>query len=268
MKSVLTIIKFCKEKYRILVEKKYSTISGTLVYFFIMSVVPFSFWASLLFGDRLWGRIREILELRLLSSLFPVLDFLEENAALATGKVGIVLLVTSLYSSTNLFYHMRRSGELLYRCETYQKGWKLRLSALVLLFLVLLSAALLIAVGWLGYRFLTASFSPAWNYIALYLFLSLLAFALSLFINGYVCPYRYPLRSFLPGSAITWGLWGVATLGFGVYLHFADFTKLYGAVSTVVVFFLFLYLMMNCFVVGVIFNSERLKDQPKVLKRF
>ena len=50
MKRLKTAVIFIKNKYDLLSRKKYTTLAGTLVFFLIMSVVPFVFWLTLVFG--------------------------------------------------------------------------------------------------------------------------------------------------------------------------------------------------------------------------
>ena len=65
------------------------------------------------------------------------------------------------------------------------------------------------------------------------------------------------------GTFLTIGAWAVAIIGFTVYLKISNMSKLYGALSTVIVFLLWLYVMTICFVSGVIFNSERIIAERK-----
>ena len=55
MKKIRNAIRWLKEQYQILAEKKYTTIAGTLVYFLIMSITPLAFWLTLLFGKHQLG---------------------------------------------------------------------------------------------------------------------------------------------------------------------------------------------------------------------
>ena len=79
----------------------------------------------------------------------------------------------------------------------------------------------------------------------------------------YICPFKENIRSFLPGTLITVGAWAVAVIGFSAYLKISNMSKLYGALSTVIVFLLWLYVLMICFIVGVIFNSEKILRKRK-----
>jgi len=102
-----------------------------------------------------------------------------------------------------------------------------------------------------------------WERIADYALLSVLAFGLALLLNAYICPYKTELKSFLPGTFITVFAWAIAVAGFSVYLNLSNMDKLYGALSAVIVFLLWLYVLMICFIVGVIFNSERIVAERK-----
>ena len=91
-----------------------------------------------------------------------------------------------------------------------------------------------------------------------YLLLVAMAYLLAILLNMYICPYKEKIRSFLPGATITVIAWALAVIGFSVYLKIGSMSKLYGALSTVIVFLLWLYVLMICFMIGVIFNSEKI----------
>ena len=75
------------------------------------------------------------------------------------------------------------------------------------------------------------------------------------------------MRSFLLGTLLTVSAWAVAVVGFAVYLKVSNMDKLYGALSTVIVFLLWLYTLMVCFIAGVIFNSEKITNSRKNARR-
>ncbi|MBR2023881.1 MAG: YihY/virulence factor BrkB family protein [Clostridia bacterium] len=257
---------FIKEKYDLLVAKKYTTLAGTLVFFFIMSVVPLTFWLTLLVG-KLPLPTERIFSLGVFQSVRNVFSYLQREAKNATASVSVLLLVTTLYSSTNLFYQMRRSGELIYAYSRGRSGWRVRLGALALTGIVTclcVAFFVLLAIGsFLFSRFL----SPTMERIADYVLLIALSFCLVLLLNAYVCPYKRPLKSFLKGTVITVATWVVAVTGFALYLKIGNVGKLYGALSAVIVFLLWLYVLMLCFIAGVIFNSEtQVCQNPKKKK--
>nr|MDE6505061.1 YihY/virulence factor BrkB family protein [Clostridia bacterium] len=127
--------------FRYYSDKRFSTIAGTLVYFLLMSIAPFLLWLTLVFGD---VHIEEFLNHNFLESVSPFLKYLKDSAESAASGAGIVLLITSLYSSTNFFYHLRRSGEIIYDSARVKGGLKIRIASL---FLIIAAIILVASIG-------------------------------------------------------------------------------------------------------------------------
>lgn len=266
METIKRAYGYVKDKYRLLTLKKYTTLAGTLVFFLIMSIVPLSFWLSLLLG-RLPIDAERILSLPVFESVKEVLFYVQREAKSATTSASIVLLVTTLYSSTTLFYQMRRSGEIIYDYKRLKKGFKVRLSALiVLLFVILLTLVFAVALA-LGTFLFSRILQGALERLADYALLIALSFGLVLLLNLYICPYKMPWKCFLKGTFVTVLAWAAAVIGFSVYLRIGNMDKLYGALSVIIVFLLWLYVLMICFVVGVILNSETVARERKLLHK-
>ena len=77
MRKVVNLFKVIKSKYDLLVLKKYTTIAGTLVFFLIMSVVPFAFWLTLLFGKLQFGG-ETLFQINVFDSVKNILAFIGE----------------------------------------------------------------------------------------------------------------------------------------------------------------------------------------------
>ena len=118
---------YLKEKYKILSLKRYTTLAGTLVFFLITSIVPFAFWLALFVG-KLPLDVSEVLQLPVFESVKNVLAYVQREAVNATASASLVLVITTLYSATNLFYQMRRSGEIIYEYRRPKKSLRLPLS--------------------------------------------------------------------------------------------------------------------------------------------
>ncbi|MBO5737580.1 MAG: YihY/virulence factor BrkB family protein [Clostridia bacterium] len=257
--------RYLRGKYDLLSLKKYSTIAGTLVFFLIMSIVPLSFWLSLLIG-RLPIQTEKVLSLPVFDSVKDILFYVQQEAANATTSASVILIFTTLYSSTNFFYQMRKSGELIYDHHPERQGLKIRLSALVLLIVVMATVIGFLLVFALGSFLFSRLLSKTWERIADYLLLAGVAFLLVLLLNIYVCPFKAKGRCFLLGTTVTVLAWAVAIFGFSVYLKISNVRRLYGALSTIIVFLLWLYILMIGFIVGVILNSERILKRHKKKK--
>ena len=113
------------ETFKLYSDKRFSTIAGTLVYFLLMSIAPFTLWLTLVFGN---VDVERFLSNELFESISPFLRSLKHSAESAASGAGLIFLATSLYSSTNFFYHLRRSGEIIYDSPRVRGGFKLRLS--------------------------------------------------------------------------------------------------------------------------------------------
>ncbi len=248
--------------FRYFSNKKFSTIAGTLVYFLLMSITPLLLWLTLLFGKI---NLDWILSHSLFSGASPFISYLKQEAEGAASSAGIVLLVTTLYSSTNFFYHLRRSGEIIYDCNRKKGGGiKLRLFSLVLIFALIVFIAIITAVGLLGGS-LFKGFMPKVIVIAVNtLVISTSAFMVALIFNKFICPYKVKTSEVLTGSLITTALWLIVAAGFNVYLQLASPEKLYGKIAVIFVFLLWCYVMMCCLVIGVIYNA--IYKRGRVLK--
>ena len=258
MGKIRSVYQYVRKKYDLLSLKKYTTIAGTLVFFLIMSIVPLSFWLTLVLG-KFSVDAEDILALPAFEAVKDVFLFVQREAAEATTGASVILIFTTLYSSTNLFYQMRRSGELIYDFHPKRQGLRLRLGALILMFIVMATVVVFLLVFAFGSFLFSRILSSTWERLADYALLAAVAFLLVLLLNAYVCPHKTKLKTFLPGTFITVISWIGAVIGFSVYLKISNMSQLYGALSMIIVFLLWLYVLMICFIVGVIFNSENVR---------
>lgn len=258
MEKIKSVYLFLRDKYRLLVEKKYTTLAGTLVFFLVMAVMPLAVWLTLVFG-RLHLPVENLIEMPVFSSVKNILLYIRKEARTQTAGASFFLVATALYSATGLFYHLRRSGELIYGYNRVKSGWKIRVSAVFITFAVMLLSGFGVLVIAFGGLLLNKLFT-GWIATALgYLLMIVVSFFLILLLNAYACPYKVPLKDYFFGSALTAAAWAVALVGFAVYLKFGNSGRLYGALSAVIVFMLWLYVLTVCFISGMILGSEKIK---------
>ena len=139
---------------------------------------------------------------------------------------------------------------------------------LLCLLLLLLAGISLFLVGVALLPRILPSFAAQ---VAVYLLFGCVVFALLLLLNLYICPYRVRVGDVVWGSLLTLLLGGAASFGFSIYVRFSSIGKLYGAAVFLILFLLWLYILMTCFVIGVIFNCyllEKDKKQKIVHKKF
>lgn len=240
--------------FGVLSAHRFTTVAGTLVFFLIMSLVPFLFWLSLLFGgaDALLDRV---LELELFGWARGLVEFLRENAEGATAGASVLLIATTLWSSSAFFFHLRRSGEIVYNVSRRGKGWRTRLAAIAVTMGAMLSIASAGGVL-LGITLLTRRL-PAWAALSVeFSALLVVGFLAAWLLNAYACPYRGKARALAAGSFLTSIAWLVASAAFSVYFRLSNPERLYGALSLVIVFLLWLYWLMICFTAGMVYNRR------------
>lgn len=256
MAAAVTFLKNLKNKIadtiKFYSDKKFSTIAGTLVYFLLMSIAPFILWLTLVFGN---VDVERFLSHELFENVSPVLRYMKQSAEKAASGAGIIFLITSLYSSTNFFYHLRRSGEIVYGSRGVKGGIKLRLVSLLLIAAAIILVALTASLTISGTAFLNAFMPEIISDIILLVFLVALAFAVALILNLFACPYKIKAEDAITGSLLTTVLWLIFIVGFGVYAKFSNPERLYGKIAALIVFLLWCYVMMSCFVIGMIKNG-------------
>lgn len=266
MKELVRYYRRLKDQYAVFAQKKYTTMAGVLVFFLILSVVPFSFWVILLFGEFLAGS-EEILSHELYEGAGEILGFLQQNAKEVSGGATFFLGATTLYSASNFFYHLRQCGEIIYGVPREKRGWAVRLSALV----ATLITVLLLGLFWGLFLGMVWVFNKIFPLLiarmSSYFLSAAIEFLTCLALNSYLCPFRLRWKNCVKGSLVTTLLWGIALAGFSFYIRFGNISKLYGAMTTVVVTLIWTYCMMICFVVGIIVNEQR-RGRAGALKRF
>jgi membrane protein len=239
---------------RRIADKRYTTLAGTLVYFLLMSITPFLLWISLLVGKGNW-QLGAIFNLPVFAEVRPFLLLIKQAAEEAAQEAGFILLIVSLWSSTNFLFHLRRSGEIIYDSKRVKGGLKLRFISALLILLVLLAFAVLAALVVLA-QSLPPILSFKWLAdSALLVFASLVAFSLCVGLNLFLCPYKIKFSEVVAGSLLTLLWWIVFCIGFGVYTNFANPERLYGKIASLFVFLLWCYFMMSGFVAGAIYNA-------------
>lgn len=254
-----------KHAWHLLRDEKFSTLAGSLVFFLTLSLMPFVFWLVLLFGKS--GLDAEyIFELELFGWAKELVLFFRENAEGAATGVSIFFLAATLWSSTGFFYHLRRIGEIIYRVPRGRGGWHVRVAAaaFTLLLLVGVGIAGLVLVGSV---YVAGGLPRPFFVIILYSLVFTFGFALACALNLYLCPRRCTLSALLPGSLFTSVSWLIASAAFNVYLLFSNPERLYGALSLIIIFLLWMYWMMICLVAGAIFNAARLRSIPALNAR-
>ena len=228
-----------------------TTIAGALAFFLVLSVVPLFFWLTLLFGRE---GLPEEPAFELFAWAEELISYLVKHAGEAASGAGVVLLLTTLWSASSFFYHLRRSGELLSGTSRPQGGLRTRL--LALLFTL---AVVVLLGGIVGLFILLGSLirplpQPFCGMLKAFLLFGG-SFLAAMLLNFYAAPKKAAKKRGKE-SLLVAVLWLGASAVFLVYARFGNKEQLYGALSLLIVFFLYLYWMMICLAAGLVLGKN------------
>ena len=189
---------------------------------------------------------------------------LNEIATKSTGAILGFSAVAVLWSASKGFYAINRGLRCVYRQDEDHGYVFLRLSSLLytLLFLFFLIAIFVLFVFGRQFFDLIIAWKPSLSDRAFLIAgirnLLLLVFLTFFFTLLYwlIPGRRYPLRMQLPGALLCSLGWILFTFLFTLYTdHFGNYSYLYGSLTAVVLFMLWLYFCMYILFLGAELNS-------------
>lgn len=184
----------------------------------------------------------------------------------SAGFAFVIGLGVALFSASGYVGAFSRASNAIYEIGEGRPFWKLRpvqvLITAVMLLLLASSAVAVVLTGGLATRAgnligAGSSAVTAWD-IAKWPVVVLVV-ALMLSVLYYAAPnVRHPgFRWISPGSLLAVLLWLVASAAFALYVaNFGSYNKTYGALASVVVFLVWLWLSNLVFLFGAEFNAE------------
>ena len=241
------------EYSRFLRSKKSATLSGAIVYFIIIGLVPIAYLSSLMLSI-LGKELGEVLTPFIYPELKEVFLYVIQTAKNLGGVGNLVAGFVALYSSANVLFHLKSSGEVIYNYYTKNSIFK-RLISLILTFVIICALSMFFA--------LYVAFIPVINenlngYASSVLNIAVLlvtAFILSVLLNFYVSPYKVEFREVMFGSMYTCAFSLISSAVFFIYIkYFAIYSKIYGAIAVILVFLSWLYLIVKAFIDGIVLN--------------
>lgn len=253
------------DNVKYILKKNSSTFAGTLVFYMLLTLMPITVWLTILLG-KTDSVVQKITSFSAFSSVKNIIDYVVNQAIITSNGVSAFFLITALYSATTLFFHLQRIGEMIYGVKERRNGIKIRLFSVLYLVAVFLLSAISLSGAVAVFYFFNNYLYGILSEIVGYLIISVISFVFVFLLNIYVCPYKTKKRNFLFGSILTVVFWIFSLIGFSVYLKFSSKSELYGYIGTFTVFLLWLYLLSNCFIIGVIINERRV--EKKSLKKW
>lgn len=236
-------------------QKRVTTLAGTLAFFMLLSAVPLAFMLTLALN---WFQLSfDITTMfNFPSEVAAILQQIFKAAEEASQGLTLVFVITTLYTATNFFYHIRISGELIYGAKHGKSNWLIRASSFIILFCILACTIICIVLFVFSSKlFLYILPAMAVGVVKYFILLGIL-FVILLIINLYACPYRLKLKNALPGTAFTSIYWVVFTVGFSVYVnYFSRYDRLYGAFAILIITLVWVYFLMVGLAAGFVLND-------------
>jgi membrane protein len=184
----------------------------------------------------------------------------------SAGLAFVLGLAIALWSASGYVGAFARASNAIYEIDEGRPFWKLRplqvLITVVMVFLLAMSAVAVVLTGSLATRAgnligVGSGAVMVWD-IAKWPVVVLVV-ALMLSVLYYAAPnVRHPgFRWISPGSLLAVLLWLLASAAFALYVaNFGSYNKTYGALASVVVFLVWLWLSNLVFLLGAEFNAE------------
>ena len=233
--------------------KKSATLSGAIVYFTLIGLVPMAYLSSLTLSI-IGKELSDVLTPFIYPELKEVFLYVIQTSKNLGGVGNIIVAGVALYSSANVLFHLKSSGEVIYNYYTKNSLFKRAISILLTLIIICalsLFFALYVAVIPILFKNLNAYASSALNILVLLV----AVFLLSVLLNFYVCPYKISLREVVYGSMYTCAFSLLSSAVFFIYIkYFAIYSKIYGAIAVILVFLSWLYLIVKSFIDGIVLN--------------
>ena len=253
-KIFLYIIGFFKTMNK----KKYDTLAGSLTFFFLLTCVPI-LYITLFF----YGQIANAFHLEL-----AIPEWLKEYITFDLNVgVSIFFIFATIFSTTKFFVQIKKIGDIIYGVKDPVNSIKLKIAsvAIAILFILVLIVGLLLMS--LANHF--AEYFPVW--LTRFLSISLIAgvfFLLIVVIDKTATPTLSMKKHVYRGAFVTLGYTALSSIIFSLYLAlFANFNQLYGSLSTLLVFLLWMYLVSKGIVIGIVINYYYDKKIEQINKK-
>ena len=246
------IIKNIRKKYNIISDKRYQTISGSISFFFILSIIPFLFIMSLIlnFLNININIESNIIPENIISILKYVFNIQRDNIT----SYSIFLVIIALYTSSKILFQITECGEIIYK-KKKEKFIKKRIITILEVFILMIVLVSIIILNIIGnkylYKIVDGLFIIVFKYFLSVLFPLLLIYILNIFVS----PIKLNFKDLYKGVLFTFIYWFISTILFNIYyMYFSNLEVFYGALSLIIVSLLYIYILSIGLVIGFIIN--------------
>jgi uncharacterized BrkB/YihY/UPF0761 family membrane protein len=237
-----------KRIYHLLVESKIITLSGSFAFFLFLNGGSYLFLFIAL-SNYLPFDYRSLIIMNIENNLTKdvLLYFINHNASITYS---IFLIITSIYSSSSLYYHFIHISEVLTDKDRNNK--RLKSITVMVIFLTLVSFILS-----LNSIFLTYNYDIYKTVISLSLVLIIFILIYTLNVVGI---NTLNIKKLYKGMIFSYIYFVLLTIVFLIYLNlFSNMKIVYGIFSFIIVFMLYVYLISIGLLIGIYINGKNIE---------
>ena len=203
-----------------------------------------------------------------LSSFFPdnfsgtLTNIIEDMVRQRNVAVISISTLTTIWAASRGIEAILRGLHRIYQTPSHTP-FKLKVLSVIFYFFLIAALIVSFASGIMGEtiaKYVFSSFGPGhiaiffWQYIRRILEV-LLLIAVFLLLNRFVTGRYYTLRQLIPGVSLSAGGWVVLSLGFSIYLRFANnYSVIYGSLAGIMLFLLWIYWAAAILLLGAALN--------------
>ena len=243
--------------YKKLTKKSYSTLSGSIAFFLIINGGSIAYLIML---------IANLFDFELVidnPSINVFLKGIESRIDYSNKFFTIFFIITSIYGASSLFFHLLKTGEIIYEEMNDKFTIIRRLTAIIFLTTTLFIIELFFILLVLGNNVFPNYF---WHVIK-YIILLFIPYVISICINFFVTPHAVKFKEINKGACFTTVFWYVVTIGFTIYLKvFTNYKAIYGALTFFIVFMIWIYLLAQGLIIGIILNYYEKEKNVRLLR--
>lgn len=237
-------------------KKSYSTLSGSIAFFLIINGGSLAY--LILYISNLFDFKFEVAN----KTIMTFLTRIENNIDYSNVIFTIFFIATSIYGASSLFFHLLKTGEMIYEEVNDKFTLIKRLTAIIFLTATLFIIELFFILIVIGKHF----FSNLFWQILKYIILLFLPYVISICINFFITPHSVKFKEINKGALFTTLFWYIITIGFTIYVNiFTNYKAIYGALTFFIVFMIWVYLLAQGLVIGVILNFYEKEKNARLL---
>lgn len=255
------------EVYQMIKKYQVSRLASSIAFFFIINGGSLFFLLALtlnIFNIEFKDYVLEANQ-----TLKGIILYFEANANSYYRPFYFVLILTSLWSSSTLFYHIISAGEFIFEVKRKVIPLLYRVISLffVFIFIALLIIAFIVAV-FTSYLLIHLESFYLRLLLRVILYLIIPFFVITFFML-FVPPMRFRMKEVSKGLIFSLAAFLLITIGFRIYLViFERYKAIYGAFTFIIIAMIYIYLLIIVLLLGLLINMlENRKIKEKKLEK-